>query len=364
MGKSRKHVNRLNRSTKKGGRKSRISKNTNNVQNVEAVTSCPNNASSECFNYPPEQHAYYHQLQFYPDSLGEDSKDCVLHTVNNFLGHSAYNKNTWVTWIKAIHSNIEPINTIIQKIEPLLSSLYYLKNEDDSDFTLSESNLHVFSGWDGRYTDFISGKRPSVFDDGMENWEDNREYNYIMAWWLLSFRLIDDTLMFFPMHLDLDIYQHEIYRSYTLMKYIEHRKPNPMKFCLGHKTGGHSNLIVENNKILTVVNSLIWKKASKNTKLEKRQPKLVDGIANSQMVLYNILYQLKDKSTSLDSDEAGQLLEEIIEEHSDESKRVYDALKKVRANAAAAEQEFYYSNNGAGNGNAAGGRRSKITSRR
>lgn len=356
MRKSRKHIRRLNRTTKRGGRKSRIAGNSNIVKNVIAVSSCPNNASSECFNYPPEKHAYYHQAQFYPDSLGEDSKDCVLHTVNNFLEHSAYNKNTWLTWIDAIHSNIEPINTIMEKIEPLLSSLYYLKNDDGSDFTLKESNLHVFSGWSGRYADFKSGERPSIFDDGMEKWEDNREYNYIMAWWLLSFRLIDDKLMFFPMHLDLDINGHKIYRSYRLMKYIEHRKPNPMKFCLGHKTGGHSNLVVENNKILTLINSLIWKKASKNTKIEKRQPKLIDGIANSPMVFYNILYQLKDKSTSLDSDEASQLLKEIIEEHSGESKRIYDALEKVMANEA--EAEFPYSNNG--NGNAAGGRRSKF----
>ena len=332
MAKSRRQGRRSNRTSKKGGRKTRISEENVAIKNVKSVAPCPNNASFECFNYPPEQHAYYHQAQFYPNVPGEDSKDCVLHTVNNFLGHSVYNKDSWAAWIGAIYANLDAINELVLAIEPLLSLLYYVKTEDGSEFSLLKSNSHALSGWKGRYAEFKSGETTTIFNSesqNMELWEDNREYTYLMAWWLLSFRLVDGELMFFPMHLGNDIQAHDIYSKETLAEYIEHRKPNPMKFCLGNVLRNHSYLVLGENTNFIKINSMIWRQKENN--IANRQPKLSPGTASTEMRHFNILYQLKDTSTTLDSSKATELLQEIIEEHNDESVRVYAEFDRIYA---------------------------------
>jgi hypothetical protein len=358
MAKTRKQKRRLTSATKKGGRKTRISEENTAIKNVNAVAPCPNNSSFECFNYPPEQHAYYHQAQFYPNVPGEDSKDCVLHTVNNLLGHSVYNKTTWARWISAIYSKLDLINNLVLVIEPLLSSLYYIKNEDDSEFRLLESNTHALSGWDRRFAAFKSGEKTTIFDfesTNMEVWEDNREYSYLMAWWLLSFRLIDGELMFFPMHLDMETLAHSVYSKETLAEYIEHRKPNPMKFCLGNSLRNHSYLVVEKDTNLIKINSMIWRKENN---IANRQPKLSDSVATTRMTNFKILYQLKDTSTILDPGKASELLEEIIEEHKTESVRVYAEFARLKAEAEAEDANNLYYNTE--ENNASGGRRSKF----
>ena len=336
MRKSRKLGKRSAKTVQRGGRLTRVNKTSSNTINIPSVAPCRNNASFECYDYPEAKDALYHQAQFFPETVGQDTKDCILHSVNNFLGRSAYNKTTWSQWFAAFHSNIDSINALLVAIEPSLTLLHSERKENGKEYisVFHEDSAHSLKSWPARYAEYKKSNT-SIFgtdDDNQpyEIWFDNREYDILLAWWLLSFRLINGKLMFFPMDIHTGLRGHPAYKKCTIEEYIKHRKPQPLKLIMGDFYRGHAYTFIQNGSDLIKLNSTIWRSVPEINR-SQRQPNVSNSITRLTTTHFNVIYQLKDKSTDIDPTKATELFDEIMTENSDETAFV--------AKAAANEEE-------------------------
>lgn len=343
MRKSRRLGKRSAKTVKRGGRITRVNRTNSKTKNIPSVAPCKNNASFECYDYPEANHALYHQAQFYPDTVGQDTNDCVLHSVNNFLGRSVYNKTTWSQWFAAFHSNIDSINALLVAIEPSLTLLHCERKEEGPGYisVFSVESVHSLCNWPARYAAYKESET-SIFgtdvdsDVPYEIWRDNREYNITLAWWLLSFRLINGKLMFFPMDIHTGLLGHPAYMNDTIKEYIEHRKPQPLKLILGNSLKGHAYTLTTNGSDLIKLNSMIWRGVPE-TDRSHRQPNVSEGITHWKIMDFQVIYQLKDKSTDIDPTKATELFVEIMTENSAETARVAKVISDLVAAEAAAK---------------------------
>lgn len=217
---------------------------------ISDVVKCPDSEDFFCYKDTP----LYHQAQFFIYDT-DDTKSCVLHSVNNIIGYSAYNGVTWSQYWDKIFANKDTIKIILERFKKTLdiSVLYDFENP---------LMIDTITGWINTLSrEFENPKEllkellnvvPYIF-------EYNREYAISEALFLLLFQNTMDGLVFRPFQL---INYGDLGKVHidTFSQYIETINNNWTDMLYGSsKRGGHAIAYKKVGDSIYTIDSMIWR---------------------------------------------------------------------------------------------------------